>query len=107
MKKSVALFAALGLLSSIAVLAAPPKDPKASSKTKTIAVWTCPITGETIKDHATADKKTATYGKYTVHFCCGGCPESFAKLSDKDKKAKVAAAVKKDAEAAKKPAAKS
>src|SRR5947209_5343598 len=93
MKKSFALFAAVGILASVSALAGPPK--KGDKVAKVTDVWTCPITGEAIKDHK-ADDKGAVVGKYRVHFCCGGCPESFAKLSAKDKNAKVAEAVKKD-----------
>lgn len=94
MKKSIALFAAIGILSSVAVLADPPK--------KVTDVWTCPMTMETIKDHKTATKQVAVVGNYRVHFCCGGCPDTFAKLSKKDQLAKAQAAAKKDAAATKK-----
>jgi hypothetical protein len=103
MKKTVALFAALGILSSIAVLADPPTDKKPDTdKKKVTDVWTCPMTMETIKDHKTATKEVAVVGTYRVHFCCGGCPDTFAKLSKKDQLAKATEAAKKDAAATKK-----
>lgn len=93
MKPSVALFSAAAILCGVPALAGPPKP----QKTKLVDVWTCPI------QQAPANKKLAAvvYGKYRVHFCCGGCPEMFSKLSDKDKQAKIAAALKKDKSAKK------
>jgi hypothetical protein len=93
MKNITALFSAIALVASVAAIAGPGKE-----KAKTIDVWTCPIQQEAVKDHTS---KGVAYknakGSYNVHFCCGGCPETFAKLSAKDKDAKVAAALKKDA----------
>lgn len=94
MKKLVALFTIAATLTSIAAFAGPP------AKAKTTDVWTCPMTGEKIANHKGVGAPVVV-GKYTAHFCCGGCPESFAKLSAKEKAAKVAAAVKKDAPAKK------
>jgi len=94
MKKLVALFTIAATLTSIAAFAGPP------AKAKTTDVWTCPVTGEKIADHKGAGTP-AVVGKYTVHFCCGGCDTTFAKLSAKEKAAKVAAAVKKDTPAKK------
>jgi len=94
MKKLAALFATLGVLSTVVALADPPKPAKPTAKVAD--VWTCPITGEAIKDHKASDKGVLVANKYRVHFCCGGCPETFAKLSDKDKLAKAEAAYKKE-----------
>jgi hypothetical protein len=105
MKKIVALFTAAAMLGSVVALAGPPpakstkKDTKSGKTTKITDVWTCPITGEAVKDKSS---KGTVVGSYRVHFCCAGCPEQFAKLSDKDKKTKAADAAKKDAAAAKK-----
>ena len=96
MKHTLALFAALSVISASAVLAAPPKDGKKPAS-KVTDVWTCPMTGEKIADHKTESGKPQVVGNYRVHFCCGGCPDSFAKLSAKEKSEKTAAAVKKDA----------
>ena len=63
---------------------------------KLVDVWTCPMTGEKIADHKGVGD-AVTVGNYRAHFCCPGCPASFAKLSDADKKAKVEEAAKKDA----------
>lgn len=98
MKKLVALFTIAATLTSIAAFAGPPASKKAA---KTTDLWTCPITGEAIADHKGAGKPEVV-GKYTVHFCCGGCDGKFAALSPKEKAAKVAAAAKKDAPKAKK-----
>ena len=100
MKKITAVFSAIALVASIAAIAGPGKDKKAA---KTVDVWTCPMMGGPVKDHAA--KGVAYKGKtgaYNVHFCCGGCPDEFAKLSPKDKEAKIAEALKKDAAAKKK-----
>jgi hypothetical protein len=98
MKKLTALFSAVALVASVAAIAGPGK----AKTVKATDVWTCPIQQAAVKDHSA---KGVTYknkkGTYNVHFCCGGCPEEFAKLSPKDKDAKIAAALKKDAEAKK------
>ena len=101
MKKLTGIFAALGVLSAAIALAEPPKSDTPAKPAKPIDVWTCPIVGEPIADHKNPEKGTVV-GKYRVHFCCGGCPESFAKLSAKDKQTKAEAAYKKDQAAAKK-----
>lgn len=106
MRKSIALFGLAAILSSSLALAAPPKSNKKPAKpgksaTKVVDVWHCPMTGEEIKDHKMAAAGPVV-GNYRVHFCCGSCPAGFAKLSDKDQKAKVADAHKKDTETAKK-----
>ncbi|HLJ54104.1 MAG TPA: hypothetical protein VKT77_03640 [Chthonomonadaceae bacterium] len=97
MKSVTALFSAIALVASVSAFAGPEKKPKV------VEVWTCPIQQEAVKDHKA---KGVTYknktGTYDVHFCCGGCPEAFAKLSPKEKDAKIAEALKKDAEANKK-----
>jgi hypothetical protein len=94
MKKLVALFSAVALLSSVAALAGPGDGKKPAKPTKVTDVWTCPIQGAAIKDHSHPEKGAAVVGNYRVHFCCAGCPEEFAKLSKADqlKKAKEAAA---------------
>lgn len=94
MKMFTAFFAAVAVVSSVAVLAGPEKKKTA----KATDVWTCPIQGEAVKDKTAKGVvyKTAK-GSYNVHFCCAGCPEALAKLSQKDKEAKIAEAVKKDA----------
>ena len=98
MKKLIAFSAAalvLCGLASTSVLAGPPKK----ADKKVVEVWHCPMTGEVVKNK---DAKGTKFENYDVHFCCGGCPESFAKLSKKDKEAKVKEAVAKDKADAKK-----
>ena len=75
------------------LLARPPKSKKPP---KSPDVWTCPMTMETIKNHKTENGKPQLVGNYRVHFCCAGCPETFAKLSASAKKEKALAAAKKD-----------
>jgi hypothetical protein len=93
MKKSVALFAVIGVFASLTALAGPPTDPKA----KVVDVWTCPVAMQPVPGKHVDDGKGVVVGKYRVHFCCGGCPEEFAKLSAKDKLAKATLAAKADA----------
>lgn len=62
-----------------------------ASETKTAAAGPanskCPISGKPVD--AT---KTVSYKDKTVGFCCGNCPANWAKLSDAEKDAKLAAA---------------
>jgi hypothetical protein len=108
MQKIIALCASLSVLGSVVVAASGqtmPKDAKKPAKAavKLVDVWTCPIEGGAVADH-TVKSTDPVVGKYRVHFCCAGCPAEFAKLSAKDKLAKVQAAAKKDAAPAKKSA---
>lgn len=107
MKKLIALCTILSVLGSSAVLADPPAKKKTDAKksakvAKVTDLWVCPIQNEVIKDHKATTGKAVVVANRRIHFCCGGCPETFAKLSDKDKKAKVAAAEKTEKAAAKK-----
>lgn len=95
MKKTTALFAVLAALSATVALAGPPKKPAVKKAAKVTDVWTCPITMEKVAAGHESGKGVVV-GKYRVHFCCGGCPEQFAKLSPKDKQTKAVAAAKKD-----------
>jgi len=98
MKKFTAVFSAIALVASVAAIAGPGKGKMA----KTTEVWTCPIQGQPSPHTSKAVSYKNKTGTYNVHFCCGGCPEEFAKLSAKDKDAKIAAAIKKDAAGKKK-----
>lgn len=98
------LFVVLALTASTAVLANPqknaPKKPAKPAKemAKIVDVWTCPIMGSDMKPSSKPDKDAVVVAKkYRVHFCCAGCPEEFAKLSDKDKLAKAEMYAKKQA----------
>ena len=102
MKKLAGLCLALTVFSSVAALAGPPKTKTVKkSTTKLVDLWSCPMTGEEVKDH-TVKANDPVVGNYRVHFCCAGCPEAFAKLSAKDKQAKIAELTKKSAGKAKK-----
>ncbi len=67
----------------------------ASNKTETAAATAtpvnakCPISGKPVDN-----TKTVSYKGQTVGFCCGNCPNSWAKLSDAEKDTKLAAAKK-------------
>jgi hypothetical protein len=107
MQKIIAFCAALTVCSSLVALASPQSGTKTAKKpakkaVKLIDVWTCPMAGEAVTDH-TIKPTDPVVGNYRVHFCCAGCPEEFAKLSAKDKLAKVQAAAKKEAAAHTKP----
>ena len=70
-----------------------PEESK-NAETKTVALtdlWKCPISGGEVKDKEAAKSEAVVVGKYRVHFCCPGCPSQFAKLSDAEKKDKIAA----------------
>ena len=96
MIKTTALFSAIALIESIAAIAGPGKDSKRVSVTD---VWTCPMKGGVVQDHTDKGVSfTNKSGTYTVHFCCARCPDDFAKLSPKEKTAKIAAAVKNEME---------
>jgi hypothetical protein len=109
MKNIAALFATLGVLSAAVAFADPPKTNQPSKPAKPapklVDTWHCPIAGEAIANHKNPEKGVVVANKYRVHFCCGGCPEEFSKLSDKEKLAKAEAAYKKDQADAPKPAA--
>lgn len=98
MKKYAALFAAIAMAASVAAFAAPQEKAKDAKKAKVTDVWTCPIE----KKASPKDGESEVVGKYRVHFCCAGCKPAFDKMTAKDKDAKVAAAVKMDAQNAKK-----
>lgn len=104
MKQYIAIFAAVSLMTSAVAFAAPPKAKKPTKATKIAKVtdvWVCPMTLEASSKAHEAGTPAVVDGK-RVHFCCGGCPDAFAKLSPAEKKSKVAAAVKKAAELSKK-----
>lgn len=91
------LFAALCVSAAIAAPPAknaPAKKP-APKKPAIVDVWTCPITGEKVNPKMQAGKPVVV-DHYRVHFCCGGCPSSFAKLTPKEQLEKAEAAYKKD-----------
>jgi hypothetical protein len=54
----------------------------------------CPMTGEKIDSSKVTMDLVATYKGQKIGFCCGGCPEAWAKLSDADKDKKLAEAMK-------------
>ncbi len=98
MKKILALCAALSVVGGLSAIAAPkhttPVKHVVKKQVKLIDVWTCPITMS--KTSAKTQAGSAVVGHFRVHFCCGGCPQEFAKLSPKEKMAKAEAAYKKD-----------
>ena len=86
MKKFFALCLVTTTLMGATTVASFAKPPKADKKTQVVDVWTCPMTGEAVKNKA---DKGVVYGAYRAHFCCGGCPENFAKLPAKEQQAKL------------------
>jgi hypothetical protein len=100
MKKIVMLCAALSVMSAAVALASPQtttgKKGVKKVTTKVTDVWTCPMTGEKTTASTQAGTPVLVGGKYRVHFCCGGCPESFNKLTDAQKLQKAQIAAKKD-----------
>jgi len=96
MKKIVMLCAALSVLSAAVALADPPAKTGKKATAKIADVWTCPMTGEKTDAAHQSGTPVVVGGKYRVHFCCGGCPESFNKLTEKQKLQKAEIAAKKD-----------
>jgi uncharacterized protein (DUF305 family) len=52
----------------------------------------CPILGAAINPDKVPSVLTRMYKDQTVGFCCGGCPETWDKLTDAEKDAKLAKA---------------
>ena len=92
MRKLSSLFTAVLISASLAAIAGPTH--KTAKSAKVADLWVCPMTGETVAKGHEAGTPVVVAGK-RVHFCCGGCPSAFAKLSPADQKTKVAAAAKK------------
>ncbi|RYX84995.1 hypothetical protein EON83_07030 [bacterium] len=89
--------AALCVVMATAAVAAPKASTKNTPAKATPALKTlnyCPIAGEKLHSR---DVGPTTYKGYKIAFCCGGCPEAFAELSDKEKDAKIAKIVAKQA----------
>lgn len=97
--KSLSVLAGLALAASGA-FAAPAKTPSQSATAKPaakrITLNYCAMTGEKLGKHPIG---ATTYKGYNIAFCCNGCPQQFAKLSAKEKDAKVAAIAQKQAKA--------
>lgn len=51
----------------------------------------CPIMGSVIKPEKITEDLIKEYKGQKVAFCCGGCPEKWAALSDEDKATKLLA----------------
>jgi hypothetical protein len=90
-----AAFALVGCKSDDNKTTSTPAHTEAAAATTTTASATpvnkvCPVSGKPVA----ADAKTVAYQGKTVGFCCSGCPEKWAKLSDADKTSKLAAASK-------------
>ncbi len=107
--KHLLLLGALAATTLIAVAApktaapAPKAPAKVAPKPALKTLSYCPISGEKLP----AKKQGATtYKGYNIAFCCPGCPEEFKALSPKEKDAKIAAIVAKQAKAEAKPAGK-
>jgi hypothetical protein len=70
----------------VAGCASEKKTTAADSATKSVNA-NCPMSGKPV-----SGANTVSYKGQTVGFCCGNCPNSWAKLSDSEKDAKLAAA---------------
>ena len=64
-------------------------ESKTASPSTAAANAKCPMTGKAVDG-----THTVSYKGQNVGFCCGNCPANWAKLSDADKDAKLAAAKK-------------
>ena len=88
-RKSLLLALTSSLLAAM-VLAGGTKKPM--SRVNDVRV--CPMTGEAVKGSGAGSE---VVGNYRMHFCCAGCQPEFDKLTVKQKKAKIAAVLKKSA----------
>ncbi|BCM89643.1 hypothetical protein IAD21_01490 [Abditibacteriota bacterium] len=85
---------------AISTAVAAPKTPakpvpaKTAKKAALKVLHYCPTSGEKLPSKAIG---TTTYKGYKIAFCCPGCPEEFASLSPKEKDAKIAKIVAKQA----------
>jgi hypothetical protein len=68
--------------------------PASAPATAAVVNARCPMTGEKIDSAKVPLNLVTTYKDQKVGFCCDGCPQAFAKLSDADKDKKLAAAMK-------------
>jgi len=66
--------------------------PEGAEKSKVVNTK-CPILGTAINPATVPPGLTRLYKGQKVGFCCGGCPESWDKLSDEQKDAKLKAAM--------------
>lgn len=88
--------ALLGALCAVAPVAFAAPKAKTAVKAKTTTLNYCPISGGKL-GHMGKPVGATTYKNYKISFCCAGCPEAFAKMSAKEKDAKIAEIVKKQA----------
>ena len=76
---------------------AAPKASKTPAKAvKVTTLHYCAMTGEKLGSMGKPVGAT-TYKNYKISFCCAGCPDEFKKLTAKEKDAKIAGIVKKQA----------
>ena len=92
LKKLLAATAAVVTLSGVVMTQHVRAD-----ETKVTEVRVCPMTLAAVKGDGAGSE---VVGNYKVYFCCGGCPAAFDKLSAADKQTKIAAALKKQGNAA-------
>ncbi|MBA3441581.1 MAG: hypothetical protein H0T92_17110 [Pyrinomonadaceae bacterium] len=97
----VLIIATASLAATVAFAGTPParKRQKAQAAATLTEVKVCPITGTVVKGKGTGN---AVVGKHRVYFCCTGCQEAFANLSQEEKEKKVADAVEKQKQMTKK-----
>lgn len=62
------------------------------SGAKLVSLEYCPMTGEKVKG---AGGGSVVFENYKVNFCCAGCKAPFEKLTDQEKRAKIAAVLHK------------
>jgi len=94
---------AVTTLSAVAAPKTGAPAPKAPAKVALKTLNYCPISGEKVPAKRLG---ATTYKGYKIAFCCPGCPDEFAALSEKEKDAKIAKIVAKQAKAKAKPAPK-
>ncbi len=63
-----------------------------AGSTQLVSLEYCPMTGEKVKG---AGGGSVVFENYKVNFCCAGCKAPFEKLTDEQKRAKIAAVLHK------------
>ncbi len=74
-----------------------PSTPTQAAETAACVNGTCPMMGNPIDPAKVPVSLTRDFGGQKIGFCCAGCPDSWDKLTDEEKTAKLAAAMAKSA----------
>ncbi len=92
-KQILALTVLVLAVCSLAILGGCPKDEPTTTTVggETYANAKCPIMGSVIDPAKVTDDLVTDFDGEKVAFCCAGCPDKWAALSDEEKATKLAA----------------